>query len=138
MPEQRIETDEFITLIERIRDAEVGWCLRDDLQLRARELSALILRDAVAASRVPLEIWVVFIGLQPYDDSLNTLADLNEVIPQSLKKITEIDSPTALLRHARDVILERLNILTRRQIHSELFDRTRLKRIDALLKKMSK
>lgn len=127
---------DFVTLIEQIHSVEREWCLDGKQRIRAQELSACILEDAIAANEVPIGIWVAFLGLQPYEDALMTLADLSEVSKTILTKILTIDGDNDLLTSSRDLSIQRLNIAVRKKLHADLLPPDRQARITRVLKAM--
>lgn len=92
---------------------------------RAKKLSSMILTDVRASSLVPTEIWTLFVALLPYSDSLDAISDLSLVLPNIIKKIIVTKPHREDVAAARQVTIERLNQLLRRNLHNGILTERR-------------
>jgi hypothetical protein len=112
---------EFIDLLEN--NETWGFkSLGEEFMERADTYAAVIIEDVHSASRVPVETWALFSAMLPFGKSLNVLSDLALVLPEIVKKIVLLDQKTDSedVLIARNVILERLNILVRKELHNQI------------------
>lgn len=128
------DAQKFIELLE----SKENWgfsVFGTEFMKEADRLSGLVLKNIRATSQVPTQKWLVFLALLPMSKSLVTLSDLSLVLPNYLKEMTsqsyKKDSPEG---RARQVIIERLNVLVRRELHTEILTARRKEAINAALR----
>lgn len=120
MPDASTETKEFIRLMER----HELWTLQNrdqSLLERAQLLAGRIIKDKDKALQISPQVWAQFIALLPFEQSLKVLSDLSIITKGLLRKIITLrnmEAESVIL--ARDIIISRLNVLVRREIHTQV------------------
>lgn len=128
------EARKFIQILEERED----WGFKkygSDMLYKADKCAKAIIEDVHAASMVPVKTWVLFIALLPFQQSLDALSDLSLVLPRVLKEIVFLDQITQdeTILLSRHTVLERLNILVRRELHSSVLTAARKQAINLAL-----
>ncbi len=120
----------------RIMESRESWGFKghDEYLMKARRLASMILKDVRASSRVPVEVWALFIAMLPYSDSLDALSDLSLVLPNIIKKIITIKTDRDDLDTARIITIERLNQLLRKKLHNAVLNEQRRAAIQIALR----
>lgn len=127
------ETLEFIELVES-HEKWVFTVHGDDMLNRAEKIASLIIKDGVAANRVPIGTWVVFTAQLPYSKALDAVADLTRVIPKFVESYVRHKSSNKETEIARSINIERLNTLLRKQLHLEVLTTNRKRAIQVALR----
>jgi hypothetical protein len=127
------EAKNFIDAIERREE----WTVSQhgaQLQKRAFELADKILVDTHSAREVPAHTWILFLAVLPFSKSLSALSDLSLLLKGVLNEIVKIndDDPDDVLI-GRDVIIGRLNILLRKDLHDSVLTEQRRATINSIL-----
>lgn len=111
--------EEFIRLLESRETWGFKYIDKDLLQ-RAEALADAIIIDVRQSSRVPLNVWVMFVALLPLERSLLALQDLTIVLPDVISRMAMFSSPLEDEMAARHAIIDRLNTLYRRKLHDSI------------------
>lgn len=127
------ETLEFIELMESL-ESWVFTVHGTDILNRAETIASMIIKDGVAANRVPISVWVLFTAQLPYAKALDAMADLTRVIPKFVENYIRHKSNDVEVEAARKINIERLNTLLRKQLHLEILTANRKKAIQVALR----
>ncbi len=130
------DANEFIEAVEK-RETWTVNLHGQALQAKAYKLADRILLDAHSAKDVPTYTWILFITILPFEKSLNALSDLSLLLKGVLTTIISIrDDDPAEIKMARDVIIGRLNLLMRNELHEAVLTEKRRTTINSILSMM--
>ena len=107
----------------------------ESLYARAKQLAAKIVTDVHAAKSVPIHSWLLFVAHLPYGESLEALSDLALVLPRVLEQMVQPQTGESIrVNTARHLLIERLNILLRQQLHHDILTQQRRDVINTVLR----
>jgi hypothetical protein len=127
---------ELVSFIESFEPSE-NWGFRHiDSHLLDKSLliASQINHNIQVVPKISVDTWVLFIALLPYTNSLDVIADLCDIIPNFLTKIIQNNSSSPSVISARQLCLDRLNILVRLPLHKTVFTKDTINVINGALK----
>lgn len=127
---------ELISFIESLEPSE-SWgfkAIDPELLKISLNIASQIKGNIHSVPKVGTDTWILFIALLPYTNSLDVLSDICEIIPNFIQKIINSKNTDISVSSARQLCLDRLNILVRQPLHKSVFDQKNIRILNNAIK----